>query len=550
MAVHGITVNESTTGTNRVEISDSVIALIGTAPLRQNTPGVSDILDLTRNSKTDALFGVEIPGYTIPSVLRVIREQAPTAKVIVINITRAAHYIPNPSQAFAGVSIPVAGGAAQLDSGTGYSYDADPANVVLTNLAVTVTYVKDTHYSIDATGAITVIDAIAIPDATNILATWASPNQATVTSLVALPDYAPQAGTLVVKSQDGSTTYTEGNDYSVNEWGEIIALTGAMSGITEGDTLSLEYSRLDATTVIGADISGTYLPGNATGIKALDDSLSILGYVPNIMIVPTYNGTSGVWQAMEAWADQYQGISLVDGTAGITPAAAVLERAVTASKPFNTANANVLCCYPMMKISDNKYGGDILMGLSNFVAGIIAQQDTKQAGYQYSPSNVNIKGLSGAERVISWHPSGAGTDTATLNDAGIITVKQAGSSQAVWGLTNASFPTVSDGTHFINPRRTYNEAKKAIEGNTVQFLGKPLTTGLRDAVVQNIKNFLNSEIQKGSLLPGSDCTYDPAKNTPAELAAGELELDVTVVAPSPAGNIIMNFVIDPSLYVL
>lgn len=139
--LHGVETIQTTIGDRVITVvKTAVIMLIGYAPLSDN-----NTLILVQSKDDVAQFGASLDGFTIPQALLRIQEQG-NSTIIVNNIYDTAVN-----------DVTITDEVLALVGGKG-STAFHPTNaVVVKNSAGSTTYVKDTDYSIDAYGNITVI---------------------------------------------------------------------------------------------------------------------------------------------------------------------------------------------------------------------------------------------------------------------------------------------------------------------------------------------------------------------------------------------------------
>lgn len=154
--LHGVETIELKKGPVPVSVVKSaVIGLIGIAPTgARNTP------ILVQNAQDAALLGAELPGFTIPQALNAILKQG-VGTVIVVNILNDSTHL----VAVSSESQTITGGKAKTSF-------APVKDLVVTNSAGTTTFVKDTDYSVDDFGNITVLNFTSIPEASVIKASY------------------------------------------------------------------------------------------------------------------------------------------------------------------------------------------------------------------------------------------------------------------------------------------------------------------------------------------------------------------------------------------
>lgn len=351
---------------------------------------------------------------------------------------------------------------------------------------------------------------------------------------------------LAVVVQGGSplTAYTEGTDYTIDEFGRIQMIAGG--AISEGDVLTVDYHRLDASTVANSQIIGAINQGVRTGFKVFELAFNSFGVTPRILIAPGFSTTNAIAAELIVQAERYRGHALIDAPVGITPSAAIIGRGPLGTINFGTSSKRAYLLYPHLKWYDPFTETDVLAPYSQFMAGVIAATDNTD-GYWFSPSNREIKGITGVERQISAAVNDASTEANLLNEKGITTVFNSfGTGLRTWGNRSAAFPTETAPANFIPVQRTADILHESVELAMLQFIDKPITNALIDAIRDSVNAFINTLLQRGALIDGV-CTYDPAKNPPTQIAAGQLVFDITFMPPTPAERITFESFIDINL---
>lgn len=345
----------------------------------------------------------------------------------------------------------------------------------------------------------------------------------------------PAVSGLVVKSSDGATTYTVGSDYTVNLLtGEVVRV--ATGAIAAGATaVKLSYSYADPSKVTPADLIGAIdgLTGKKTGMKLLPDTYQRFGFFPKILIAPGYASLASVSTELIAWEEKLSAKALIDAPIGTTRDQAVAMRGPTVpNSPFSTSSRGAILCYPHVKVYDAATDSTKLQPLSARLAGVMAAKDLDK-GYWWSPSNTEIKGIVGLELDLSARIDDPQSDVNLLNEAGIVTVFNSfGSGFRVWGNRNANFPSETGLTTFISVTRTQDIIDESIRYFSLQYVDRPFTQALIDAIVESVNQFLRKLKGDGAVLDGV-CWYDPARQTETELANGHAVFSYKFTPPPP-----------------
>jgi len=344
----------------------------------------------------------------------------------------------------------------------------------------------------------------------------------------------PQVSSVVVKHTSGTPTYVAGTDYTVDAGsGTIRRLT--TGGIAAGQSLKISYSWLDPSKALAADIIGTTdAGGNRSGLKALLDCYALFGFFPKILIAPGVSSAASVFAEMDAIAGKVRAISIADVAGGTTVQAAITGRG--AGGTYNSSSKRTVFCYPYVKRYNSATDTEETVPYSQYLAGALAAKDAAN-GYWWSPSNTEIKGITGVERQLTAMVNDPTSEVNLLNEVGLVTVFNSfGTGYRTWGNRSAAFPSSTEPTNFICVQRTADVIHESVEYAMLQFLDYPINDALIDAIAESVNSFIRTLIGRGALIDGR-CFYDPAKNPVTEIAAGHLTFDLEFMPPTPAERI-------------
>lgn len=194
----------------------------------------------------------------------------------------------------------------------------------------------------------------------------------------------------------------------------------------------------------------------------------------------------------------------------------------------------MIVCWPLAK------SGDYLFELSVVVCGLIAQVDAGNAGCPYeSPSNksISITGAvcaDGTEVNLSLPQA----DIISVTDGVVTVINNVG--WTLWGNYLGCFPTVIDTAKmFICTNRTQDWICSTFVNTFWQYIDKPLTPALRDAIINAFNAWLNGLTAEGKLY-GGEIQYDSELNPVTSLMGGVFRLDCKAASPVPAQQIDMH----------
>lgn len=337
---------------------------------------------------------------------------------------------------------------------------------------------------------------------------------------------------LVLKSQDGGTTYTASIDFTVDLVSGVMTRK-AGGALAAGAQARASYDRADPSKVTAADIIGIVnAAGQRVGLKALRDTYNLFGFFAKLLIAPAYCTQNSVATELIAMADALDAVALIDAPVGTTFAQAIAGRGPTGTINFNTSSERAILCYPHLKVYDPTSDSERLEPYSQRLAGVIAAKDLER-GFWWSPSNTEIKGIVGVERSLSAMIDDPNSEVNLLNAQGITTIFNSfGTGLRVWGNRSAAWPVLAHMKNFIPVRRTGDIINESIRYFSLQFMDRPLEQALIDALVESVNGYGRKLIGDGAVL-GFKAWFDPARNPKGELAAGHLLISYKYTPPPP-----------------
>lgn len=303
--------------------------------------------------------------------------------------------------------------------------------------------------------------------------------------------------------------------------------------VNAGDTLFATYRYIDPTKITAADIIGAInAAGQRIGMKLLEDTYSLYGFKPKILIAPVFCTQKSVSTELIALAEKLDAITYIDAPVGTTFSQVLAGRGASGTINFNTSSERARLCYPHVKVYDSVTDSERLEPLSSRAAGLRAKVDLDN-GFWWSNSNQEILGITGVERSLSAMIDDPQSEVNQLNENGITTVFNSyGTGMRLWGNRTAAWPTVTHMRNFENVRRTGDVINESIRYFSQQYLDMPINQALIDALTESVNAYGRKLIGDGALL-GFECWYDPARNEQTELAAGHLLLSYKYTPPPP-----------------
>lgn len=353
--------------------------------------------------------------------------------------------------------------------------------------------------------------------------------------------YAPIGASFALKSNDLSTTYVRGTDYTVDEYGNVKVLSTA---IANGSDPKATYKRLNAAAVTASTIIGTVngTTNVRTGMKCFDLVKSTWGFNVRKLIAPWFSSLAAVKAEMIVKARAYKGHAYIDAPQGVTPSVAIAGRGGSgAAVNFQTDDKRAVLFYPGALVYDQATDSNVYHPLSAIAAGMRAfVMENPSEGPHFSSSNHTIQGIIGPDQVITADLSDPTTEANALNENGIVTVFNAfGTGIRLWGNRTAAWPTNAHPENFEACQDVDDLIVMSIEQASLQYIDKPGNPARIDQVVETVNSFLDTLRGRGWIVNGS-CSFDPVKNPATEMALGHYTFDYEFVAPTPMERVTFN----------
>ena len=344
---------------------------------------------------------------------------------------------------------------------------------------------------------------------------------------------------LVVKSEDGSTTYTaEQYETEFDDTGFIHIYTEVATKIT------VEFEKLDATLVTPADvIGGVSLDGSYKGLELVNEVFPRFREVPGILIAPKFSTNPAVAAVMKA---------KVSNINGIFPAIAIADVPTSEIRDYtqvpeyknanNLSDPNLIVCWPKCSLGGKQYHKSTQM------ASLANKVDAENSGYPYhEPSNNNLQMDAavledGTEILLSLEQANY------LNGQGIVTSLNFTGGWKLWGHRTSCYPAITDPKDsFISGRRVFNYEQIQFILSYFQKVDKPGNRKLVENVVDSKNIDLNGKTARGFLL-GGRIEFVQEENPLTNLIDGTYGFHLYITPPTPARDINGSFEFDPNYF--
>lgn len=336
-------------------------------------------------------------------------------------------------------------------------------------------------------------------------------------------------------SEDAAgTTLKADEDYSVfygkDSTDTYVCIVELLEGGAAYDAVSLNigFDAVDPTAVTVADV--------VEGVGQVDAAMTVVGTVPDLICAPGWSHNTVVAAVMATKASAitglFRGKALIDcdcSSEGVTE----YSQLSNYKNKNSFVDVDQILCWPMVKLGDYRFH------LSTQLAGLMASVDAGNRGVPYeSPSNKNLKMDAcvledGTEVTLTWPQV-----EMIAGDWGVVTaVNFMDSGWVAKGNYTACFPGNTDvKDQFIPVSRMFDFIGNTLIRTFWPKQDKPLTTALRDSIIQTCNIWLGGLCGSGYLY-GARCELRAEENPLTSLLAGHITLHVYNAPPVPAQRI-------------
>lgn len=361
--------------------------------------------------------------------------------------------------------------------------------------------------------------------------------------------------TLVVKDQNGSTTYQAGTDYTVaydEDYYAVIARvpSGTISSDTAQLTVSYDYadpSQVDKEDIIGGINTQT---GDEEGLEVIERVYPVSRKVPGLIVATGWSDDVEVAAVMAAKAGNinslFQAVAILDIPVGGTGAPTIYTNVPAYKNEKNLVDKLEHVLWPMLRLGETEYRYS-----SQFAA--LIQQITQSIGNgvpYVSPSNQNIQcdslivGEPGARKEVSMSL----TKVNYLNENGVSTALNFSRGWTAWGNRNACYPGTTDTKDvLLTNRLTFNWLEAEFILTVWQHVDRPITRRLIETIVDSFNDRLNGLVSQGALL-GGRIEFRKEDNPVSSVIDGKIAFKLYITPPPPAEEITGDFELDPAYF--
>lgn len=332
---------------------------------------------------------------------------------------------------------------------------------------------------------------------------------------------------LIVKA-GGTDILIRDTDYEVYYTGKALCVELLPDSASyDAAELTIGYDIADPSAITAEDVE--------MAVESVEMCRSVVGIVPDLLCAPGWSTNPTIAAVMAAKAPSINGLFRAKAVVDLDTRTADDYSEILAYKNNNGyTSEEMLVCWPMVK------NGDYLFDLSVIVCGLIAKVDSGNADCPYeSPSNKSVSITSavtanGTEITLSLPQA----DIISVTD-GVITVLNSGG-WALWGNYLGCYPKTTDvAKMFICTNRVQDWICNTFINTFWQYIDKPLTPALRDAIINAFNAWLHGLTAEGKLY-GGELQYIDELNPVTSLMNGMFRLDCSAASPIPAQRIDMH----------
>lgn len=281
---------------------------------------------------------------------------------------------------------------------------------------------------------------------------------------------------------------------------------------------------------VDTDATITNLVGDSatmTGVHALKKAKALTGQTPRIIAVPGFTSddsttANAVAAELVGILEELRAVAIIDGP-DTSDANAIASAALYGSERLYMVDPKVL-------VWDTDTGTPVARPASARVAGVQARVDAEQ-GFWWSLSNKVIQGVVGVNRAVSY-----GAQANNLNENMVGTIINNGAGFITWGNRGLGSESL---WAFLSVRRTADFINEALIDAYMEYVDKPFSTANIKFMVESGNTAMRSFKDLGAII-GGKVWIDPAKNEPADMAAGKITLSVKFEPPAPMEDIRFN----------
>ena len=288
------------------------------------------------------------------------------------------------------------------------------------------------------------------------------------------------------------------------------------TGAATVTTVTVSYVKSDISKIESDDF--------VAAINAIDNATVLIGVTPNIIVAPKFSSTYKdliINKCESRISGKWACVGYIDiPTDSVT--------SIEAAKTYKATN-NINSKYVRLHYPKAKYSGRVFhLSVLDAVTSQMTDNDTDGVSCRSSSNkriSCDVPVLNATTAMV--YSEAKAND---LNAKGITTINYIGGSYRLWGGHMANYDYANINSIEAQDRSDATVRMKIYLDNWlkrefIESIDTPLTRREIDNILSSINIGLNSFVNSGYLLKG-DCYFDEGNNVTAELADGNLVLDV------------------------
>ncbi|EAO4397111.1 phage tail protein [Salmonella enterica] len=476
--LHGVETIELTTGTVAVQtISTAVIGLVGTAP------------EASAGTQATGTSGSYLSGTALDFTAKQAGKSGNT-----VSITASGAAEPGTATA-----VVVAGGGLAITLGTGGD---GVVNATLADVVAAINGLADSPVTVAYSPLVSAVEADAVVAPFTLTLSGGEDEPFPLNTPVVMAGAITQAGQLG----------TAGTLYDALQ--DIFDQTGSLVIVVRAE------SKDDAAEQRAAVVAA---------MAAFEESKTVTGYQPRILVAPGFSEDDGVAKAMETHAAKLRAVTYID-----SPSMATAQEVTRRRASFG---GRVELLRPRVGVM-NAAGQTVFRPYSARAAGLRARIDYEK-GWWWSKSNQDIYNITGVEQVDTFILGEQNCTANLLNMENVSTIIRHDGFKH-WGnrlcITHSQW-------HFESVRRTADVIEDSIQEAMLPYVDRPLDRDVADDILGSINAYMRQLKNLGAIHGGSAWLNDEL-NTAETLAAGQLFIDYDFGPKSPLERLTLRVMVN------
>lgn len=351
--------------------------------------------------------------------------------------------------------------------------------------------------------------------------------------------------TVVVKSEDGETTYQLDEDYvtSFDENGYLVVALLSGREVSNATALKINSKKIAPEMVTKEDIIGGYdmETDKETGLELIRQIYPKLGLTPGLILAPGWSHDANVATVIEAKCEAINGLFTCECVMDLdTSVATTYDKVKETKEETGFSSKHTIVCWPKVVIGEKVYYYSAIMG------ALIAYTDANNRDIpNLSPSNkdAGITGTilqDGTEILLDIEQANL------INSCGVVTAINMNGWKS-WGNNTACYPSNTDPKdRWIGVRRFFSWWGNTFILTYFQRVDDNANYRLIESVVDS-ENIRGNSFQARGYCAGAKISFLSAENPITDILNGTIRFHQYLAPYTPAEYIENTLEFDPSM---